>query len=64
MARSSKFKFLFELKSNFNGGQVYKEISKFGYFKRGKSQNNIGVAEEIGCKNDIVLRKIDGARKN
>ena len=34
MAHFSKFKLLFALKYHFNGGQVYKEILKFGYFKK------------------------------
>ena len=38
---------------------MYKEISKFGYFKKlEKSQNKVGVAEEIGCENYIVLSKV------
>ena len=42
------------------GVQFYKEISKFVYFKKlGKNQNKFGVAEEIGCKNDIFMGKID-----
>ena len=34
MARFSKFKFLFALNLNFNVGQFFKEMSKFGYFKK------------------------------
>ena len=34
MAWFSKFKFLFAIKLNFNGGQFYKEISNFGYFQK------------------------------
>ena len=34
IAPFQKFKFLFALKQNFNGGQFYKEISKLGYFKK------------------------------
>ena len=34
MAPFSKFKFLYALKLNFNGGQFCKYISKFGYFKK------------------------------
>ena len=34
MARFSKFKFPYALKFNFNGGQFYKLISKFGYLKK------------------------------
>ena len=34
MAHFSKFKLLFALKYHFNGVQVYKEILKFGYFKK------------------------------
>ena len=29
------------------GGQFYKEISKFGYFKMWKNQNKIEMAEEM-----------------
>ena len=35
MAQFKKLKFLIALKLNFNGGQFYKLISKFGYFKNG-----------------------------
>ena len=42
MARFIKFKFLIALKLNFNRGQFYKKVSKFGYFqKKWKSQNKI-----------------------
>ena len=34
MARFLKFKFLIILKLNFNGGQFYKNILNFGYFKK------------------------------
>ena len=35
MAQFSKFKLLFALPQlNFNGGQFYKGITKFGYFKK------------------------------
>ena len=60
MARVPKFKLLLALKSNFNGGQFYKEISKFDYFKKlEKSKNKVGVTKEIGCRNDKVLSKSD-----
>ena len=59
MDRFSKFNLLFALKSNFNGGQLYEEISQFGYFKNlRKSKNKVGVGKEIGCGNDKVLSKI------
>ena len=58
MARFSKFKFLIECKLHFSGGQFYKKLLKFDYFKNGKIQNKVSVAEEIGCKNDIVLSRI------
>ena len=42
------------------GGQIYKEITKFVFFKKSeKSQIKVGVAEKIDCKNDIVLSKIE-----
>ena len=31
--------------------------------KSGKSQNQVEVAEEIGCDNDIVLSKIDQGKQ-
>ena len=34
MAQFFKFKMLFALDINFNGAQFYREISKFGYFKK------------------------------
>ena len=34
MARFLKFKFLTILKLNFNGGQFYKKILNFDYFKK------------------------------
>ena len=34
MAQFSKFKMPFAKKLNFDWGQFYKEISKFGYFKK------------------------------
>ena len=34
MAQFLKFKFLIILKLNFNGGQFYKNILNFGYFKK------------------------------
>ena len=59
MVQFSKFKMLFAMKQKFNGGQLYKEISKIGYFQKfEKSQNKVAVAEEIGFGNDIVLCKI------
>ena len=45
MACFSKFKFLFALKLNFNGGQFYKEIFNFSYFK--KLENKIMVGNKI-----------------
>ena len=36
MAQFSKFKMLLALKSNFNGCQFHKVISKFGYFNKWK----------------------------
>ena len=33
MAKFSNFKLLCTLKLNFNEGQLYEEISKFGYFE-------------------------------
>ena len=48
---------LFALKLNFNGVQSYKEILKFGYFKKWKKVRiNLELA---GCGNDIVLSIID-----
>ena len=32
MARFIKFKILFAVKLNFNGGQSFRDISNFGYF--------------------------------
>ena len=58
MAGFPKFKLLFALKLNLNGGQFFKEILKFGYFEKWEKVRKIGVAEEIGCKSDIVLSKI------
>ena len=63
MSWFSKFKYLFALKLNFNGGQFYKEMSKFGYFKKWKSQNIVGLTEEIGWESDKVLSKIGKAEK-
>ena len=34
MARFIKFKFQTILKLNFNGGQFYKKIKNFGYYKK------------------------------
>ena len=43
MDRFSKFKILFALKLNFNGGQFYKEIAiVFGYFIMLENQNKFG----------------------
>ena len=36
MSQVLKFKFLIALKLSFNGGQFYKQISKFGCFKKQK----------------------------
>ena len=58
MSQFSKFKLLLALKWNLIGGQFYKDLSNFGYFKKWKKSKKIGAAEEIGCKNDIVLSKI------
>ena len=41
-----------------------KNIKIFVISKGGKSQNKVGVAEEIGCKIDIVFSRISRARKN
>ena len=43
LAQFSKFRMLLALKSNFNGCQFFREISKFGYFKKlKKCQNKVG----------------------
>ena len=54
MARVPKFKLLLALKSNFNGGQFFKEISKFDYFKK---------LEKVRIKLQW-LRKLAVSRKN
>ena len=41
MARFLKFKFLIIFKLNFNGGQFYKKILKFDYFKKMKILHKI-----------------------
>ena len=58
MVRFSKFKLPFELNFYFNGCQFFKEISIFGYFRKWKKSEKVGVAEKISFKNDIVLSKI------
>ena len=50
MARFWKSKFLIALNLNFNGGQFYKGISKFGNFKMWKNQNKIIMAEEMSSR--------------
>ena len=66
---------LFCIQINFNGRQFYKEISKFGYVKKlEKSQNKVGVAEEISCSSkklndDLVFKNqvpgwMDGSKSH
>ena len=45
-------------KINFNGGQLYKENLNLVSSQNWKSLNKVGVAEEIGCKNDVALSQI------
>ena len=40
-------------------GSILKRNIKILFFQKvGKSQDKVGVAKEIGCGNDIILRKI------
>ena len=46
------------------GGQYYKELLKFGYFKKlEKTQYKVGVDQEIGCRNDKGWSKIGQANE-
>ena len=51
MAHFSKFKIIFALKENINGGQFYSEQLKYGYF------NNLQIMLAIIRKSQIKERK-------
>ena len=46
MAQYSKFKLLFALKQDLNGGQFYREMSNLGFFK---NLEKIKIKFEKGC---------------
>ena len=49
------FKFLIALNLNYNGGQLYKKISKFGYFKKWKNIHYKIVKFEVeNCEHCVV----------
>ena len=63
MVRFLKFKFLITiLKLNFNGGQFYKKILNFGYFKKWEKIHNKIVKFEI--PNFERLRRMKKGRVN
>ena len=63
MAWFSKFKFLFALKLSFSWGQFYKEIPKFGYFKKWKKVRiKLEWLRKLSCYGNVIVLTITDLR--
>ena len=56
MVQFSKFKLLYTLKFNFNGGQFYKEISKLGCFKKWEQVRTRKTMPKLKAKNGPIFK--------